>query len=168
MAFSPTGESECFVPSDCADRHWMRRALALAEEAGENDEVPVGAVVVGPAGVLGQAANEIERSGDPTAHAEMLAMRRAVETAGDKRLLQTTMYVTLEPCAMCAGAIVLARIPRIVFAAFDPKGGACGTLRNVVQDERLNHRCAVHGGLLESESAELLKAFFARLRQKKK
>ena len=168
MAFPPTGETMPVVPSDRADRYWMRRALALAEEAGHSGEVPVGAVVVGPHGVLGQAANDIERSGDPTAHAEMLAMRQAVETAGDKRLLETTIYVTLEPCAMCAGAIVLARIPRVVFAAFDPKGGACGTLRNIVQDGRLNHRCAVQGGLLEDESAELLRAFFARIRKRKK
>ena len=168
MAFPPKGETAPVMPLDRADCYWMRRALALAEEAGHSGEVPVGAVVVSPQGVLGQAANEIERSGDPTAHAEMLAMRRAVETTGDKRLLETTIYVTLEPCAMCAGAIVLARIPRVVFAAFDPKGGACGTLRNIIQDERLNHRCAVHGGLLEGESAELLKAFFARLRKVKK
>ena len=168
MAFPPIGETMPVVPSDRVDRYWMRRALALAEEAGHSGEVPVGAVVVGPQGVLGQAANDIERSGDPTAHAEMLAMRQAVETAGDKRLLETTMYVTLEPCAMCAGAIVLARIPRVVFAAFDPKGGACGTLCNIVQDERLNHRCAVQGGLLEDESAELLRAFFARLRKRMK
>tara|TARA_Y100001934_G_scaffold211499_1_gene250299 strand:- start:41 stop:538 length:498 start_codon:yes stop_codon:yes gene_type:complete len=165
MAFPPTGQT---MPSDRADRHWMRRALALAEEAGHSGEVPVGAVVVGPQGVLGQAANDIERSGDPTAHAEMLAMRQAVEMAGDKRLLESTIYVTLEPCAMCAGAIVLARVPRVVFAAFDPKSGACGTLRNIIQDERLNHRCAVQGGVLEAESVELLRAFFARLRKRRK
>jgi len=165
MAFPPTGQT---MPSDRADRHWMRRALALAEEAGHGGEVPVGAVVVGPQGVLGQAANDIERSGDPTAHAEMLAMRQAVEMAGDKRLLESTIYVTLEPCAMCAGAIVLARVPRVVFAAFDPKSGACGTLRNIIQDERLNHRCAVQGGVLEAESVELLRAFFARLRKRRK
>ena len=165
MSFPPTGQT---TSSDCADRHWMRRALALAEEAGHSGEVPVGAVVVGPQGVLGQAANDIERSGDPMAHAEMLAMRQAVEMAGDKRLLESTIYVTLEPCAMCAGAIVLARVPRVVFAAFDPKSGACGTLRNIIQDERLNHRCAVQGGVLEAESVELLRAFFARLRKRKK
>ena len=165
MYFPPTGQT---TSSDCADRHWMRRALALAEEAGHSGEVPVGAVVVGPQGVLGQAANDIERSGDPMAHAEMLAMRQAVEMAGDKRLLESTIYVTLEPCAMCAGAIVLARVPRVVFAAFDPKSGACGTLRNIIQDERLNHRCAVQGGVLEAESVELLRAFFARLRKRKK
>ncbi len=165
MYFPPTGQT---TSSDCADRHWMRRALALAEEAGHGGEVPVGAVVVGPQGVLGQAANDIERSGDPMAHAEMLAMRQAVEMAGDKRLLESTIYVTLEPCAMCAGAIVLARVPRVVFAAFDPKSGACGTLRNIIQDERLNHRCAVQGGVLEAESVELLRAFFARLRKRKK
>ena len=150
------------------DARWMRQALSLAEAAGRRGEVPVGAVVVGPQGALAQAANAIEEFGDPTAHAELLAVRQAVQTAGDKRLLETTLYVTLEPCAMCAGGIVLARIPRLVFAAYDPKGGACGSLRNVVQDERLNHRCAVVGGLLEGESAELLKAFFARLRRDKK
>jgi tRNA(adenine34) deaminase len=166
MSHLPTDEA--FASPLKEDARWMRAALKLASNAAERGEVPVGAIIVGPRGVLGQAANAIEQLGDPTAHAEMLAVRQAVEAAGDKRLAETTIYVTLEPCAMCAGAIVLARIPRVVFAAYDPKGGACGTLRNVVQDERLNHRCAVRGGLLESESASLLKAFFARLRREKK
>jgi tRNA(adenine34) deaminase len=154
-------------PLNTADLLWMREALALAAAAGQRGEVPVGALIVGAEGLLGQSANAIEVQRDPTAHAEMLAIRQAVEKVGDKRLLASTLYVTLEPCAMCAGAIVLARIPRLVFAAYDPKGGACGTLRNVVQDERLNHRCEVVGGVLEREGADLLKAFFARLRAEK-
>ena len=153
---------------DNSDIRWMQEALVIAAAAGRRGEVPVGALVVGPDGLLGQAANAIEERRDPTAHAEMLAIGQAVKEVGDKRLLASTLYVTLEPCAMCAGAIVLARIPRLVFAAYDPKGGACGTLRNIVQDGRLNHRCEVRGGVLECEGADLLKAFFARLRAEKK
>jgi len=149
------------------DLHWMHQALRQAREAGERGEVPVGAIVVEQGQVLGAAANAIEQLRDPTAHAEMIAIRRAVEKTQEKRLLNATIYVTLEPCAMCAGAIVLARVPRLVFAAYDPKGGACGTLRNVVQDARLNHRCEVVGGVMESECADLLKGFFARLRSAK-
>jgi tRNA(adenine34) deaminase len=149
------------------DLHWMRQALRLAEEAGARGEVPVGAIVVEQGQVLAAAANAIEQLQDPTAHAEMVAIRQAVENTQEKRLLNTTLYVTLEPCAMCAGAIVLARVPRLVFAAYDPKGGACGTLRNVVQDARLNHRCEVVGGVMASECADLLKGFFARLRSVK-
>jgi tRNA(adenine34) deaminase len=155
-----------FVPQ-VDDLHWMRQALRLAEEAGARGEVPVGAIVVEQGQVLAAAANAIEQLQDPTAHAEMVAIRQAVENTQEKRLLNTTLYVTLEPCAMCAGAIVLARVPRLVFAAYDPKGGACGTLRNVVQDARLNHRCEVVGGVMASECADLLKGFFARLRSVK-
>ena len=146
----------------------MREAVELASEAGDCGEVPVGAVVVIGGQVVGAAANAMERLRDPTAHAEMLALRQAVKETGEKRLLGATLYVTLEPCAMCAGAIVLARVPRLVFAAYDPKGGACGTLRNVVQDERLNHRCEILGRVMESECAGLLKDFFARLRAVKR
>ena len=150
------------------DIMWMRHALTLADKAESIGEVPVGACVVLNGELIGEGFNTPITDNDPSAHAELRAVKEAAAAVQNYRLIDATLYVTLEPCAMCAGAIVLARIPRIVFAAFDPKGGACGTLRNVVQDERLNHRCAVQGGLLESESAELLKAFFARLRQKKR
>jgi tRNA(adenine34) deaminase len=102
--------------------------------------------------------------GDPTAHAEVLVIRKAVEILGDKRLLGATLYTTLEPCAMCAGAIVLSRIARVVFATPDPKTGACGSLRNVLQDPRLNHRCLVRSDVMRKESSDLLKRFFSRLR----
>ena len=145
----------------------MREALREAERAGRRGEVPVGAVVVGAGRVLGRAGNAIEAAQDPTAHAEMLALRQAAAALGTRRLLATTLYVTLEPCAMCAGAAVLARVPRLVFGATDPKSGACGSLCNIAADSRLNHRCQVRGGVLERECAELLKGFFMALRAAK-
>ena len=147
-----------------ADAHWMLRALEQARGAAEQDEVPVGAVVVSAGSQVGAAGNRIEETRDATAHAEMLALRQASECLGTRRLDGTTLYVTLEPCAMCAGAIVLARVSRLVFGAFDPKAGACGTLRNVVQDPRLNHTCQVLGGVLHDECAGLLQRFFEELR----
>ena len=150
------------------DEFCMRKALELAEQAGSRDEVPVGAVVVMDGVVVGSAGNTIEGRQDPTAHAEMEAVRQASSFAGSKRLAGADLYVTLEPCAMCAGALVLARIDRVIFGAYDPKAGACGTLRNVVQDHRLNHRCAVVGGVLEEECAQVLQTFFARLRREKR
>ena len=162
----PTTQSSRAAEVDSnADRFWMQRALELAAGAGKRDEVPVGAVIVLGGELIGAAANEIEALEDPTAHAEMLAIRAATRAAGSRRLLDTTLYVTLEPCAMCAGAVVLARIPRLVFGACDPKAGACGSLRNIAQDSRLNHRCEVVGGLLAEESAGLLRGFFAALRE---
>ena len=147
-----------------ADYFWMQQALAEAEKAGAAGEVPVGALIVRDGAVLGSGANAIEEQQDPTAHAELVAIRGAVAKIEARRLLGATLYATLEPCAMCAGAVVLARIPRLVFGALDPKSGACGSLRNVVQDERLNHCCTVVGGVLERECGELLKRFFAQLR----
>ncbi|MDE2742448.1 MAG: tRNA adenosine(34) deaminase TadA [Gemmatimonadota bacterium] len=155
------------VSSFAEDSHWMREALREAERAGRRGEVPVGAVVVGGGRVLGRAGNAIEASQDPTAHAEVLALRQAAAALGTRRLLATTLYVTLEPCAMCAGAAVLARVPRLVFGATDPKSGACGSLCNIAADPRLNHRCQVRGGVLERECAELLKGFFMALRAAK-
>ena len=143
---------------------WMARALERARLAASEGEVPVGALVVRDGVVLGSGCNATERSQDPTAHAEMIAIRQAAEAIGTRRFHDTALYVTLEPCAMCAGAIVLARIPRILFGAHDPKAGACGTLRNVVRDPRLNHTCQVVGGVLESECAGLLREFFSGLR----
>lgn len=138
----------------------MRHALRLAREAGSVGEVPVGAVVVREGTILGQGQNRTIRDADPTAHAEVVALREAARRIGDWRLLDATLYVTLEPCAMCAGAIVLGRVPRVVFGATDPKAGMAGSLENLLQDERLNHRCVVRRGLLAEESSEMLKSFF--------
>lgn len=146
------------------DLFWMRQALAEARQAGDRDEVPVGALIVREGQVIGRGANAIEQGQDPTGHAEMRAIRQAAGALGSRRLLDATLYVTLEPCAMCAGAVVLARIPRLVFGALDPKSGACGSLRNVVQDGRLNHRCSVLNGVLQEECADLLRQFFDQLR----
>jgi tRNA(adenine34) deaminase len=138
----------------------MARALDLAGEAERAGEVPVGAIVVRGDQVLGEAYNRTVADADPTAHAEVLAIRAAGARTGDWRLTGTTLYVSLEPCAMCAGAIVLARIPRVVYAAHDPKAGMAGSLGDLLRDERLNHRCEVLAGVRAEESAELLKTFF--------
>lgn len=142
----------------------MRLALREAERALAHDDVPVGAVVVREGEVVGAAHNERELRADATAHAEMLALREATRGASDWRLLDCILYVTLEPCAMCAGAIVLARIPRVIFAASDPKAGAAGSVLDVLGEPRLNHRPEVAGGLFAQESAELLRAFFSSRR----
>jgi tRNA(adenine34) deaminase len=143
------------------DEYFMRLALREAERAVEHDDVPIGAVVVAGGEVLAAARNERELRGDPTAHAELLALREASAKLGSWRLLDTVLYVTLEPCAMCAGAVVLARVPRLVFGADDPKAGAAGGVLNVLAEPRLNHRPVVAGGLLAEESADLLRSFFA-------
>jgi tRNA(adenine34) deaminase len=142
----------------------MRLALREAERALEHDDVPIGAVLVRDGEVLAAARNERELRGDPTAHAEVLALREASARLGTWRLLDTILYVTLEPCAMCAGAIVLGRVPRVVYAADDPKAGAAGSVLDVLGEDRLNHRPVVTGGLLAAEAAELLRAFFAAKR----
>jgi tRNA(adenine34) deaminase len=146
------------------DEHFMRLALREAERAAEHDDVPIGAVVVREGEALGVAGNERELRGDPTAHAEVLAMRDAARRLGSWRIPDSVLYVTLEPCAMCAGAIVLARIPRVVYGAPDPKAGAAGSVLDVLGEPRLNHRPRVDGGLLASESASLLEAFFTARR----
>ena len=146
------------------DEHFMRLALREAERALEHDDVPIGAVVVHDGEVIGAAPNERELRGDPTAHAEILALREASQKLGGWRLLDTVLYVTLEPCAMCAGAIVLARVPRVVYGCTDPKAGAAGSVLDVLGDPRLNHRPEVAGGLLAAEAADLLRAFFATRR----
>ncbi len=139
----------------------MRRALGLAAAAVEGGDVPVGAVVLSPdGGVLGEAANARERLLDPTAHAEVLALRAAAAAVGSWRLSGCTLVVTLEPCTMCAGAVVLSRISRLVYGADDPKAGAVGSLWDVVRDRRLNSRPEVVRGILADESAELLRGFF--------
>jgi tRNA(adenine34) deaminase len=144
------------------DEHFMRLALREAERALARDEVPIGAVIVRDGEVLAAAGNERELRSDPTAHAEVLALRDAAAKLGGWRVPDSVLYVTLEPCAMCAGAIVLARVPRVVYGADDPKAGAAGSVLDVLGEERLNHRPDVAGGLLAAESAELLRAFFGR------
>jgi tRNA(adenine34) deaminase len=146
------------------DEYFMRLALREAERALEHDDVPIGAVIVHGGEVLAAARNERELRADPTAHAELLALRESSAKLGRWRLLDTVLYVTLEPCAMCAGAIVLARMPRVVYGADDPKAGAAGSVLDVLAEPRLNHRPAVAGGLLAEESAALLRAFFASRR----
>jgi tRNA(adenine34) deaminase len=142
------------------DEEWMRRALALARECATHDDVPIGCVLTKDDVELSVAGNERELRGDPTAHAEILALRQAAASVGDWRLEGCTLYVTLEPCAMCAGAIVLARVERVVFGAADPKAGFAGSLGNLVQDPRLNHRAQLTGGVLEDECGEVLRGFF--------
>jgi tRNA(adenine34) deaminase len=147
---------------------WMKQALREAEHAYQEDEVPVGAVIVHDGKIIGRGHNQIERLQDPTAHAEMIALTAAANHLQSRRLEGCTMYVTLEPCLMCAGAVVLARIPTLVFGSFDPKAGACGTLYNIPQDKRLNHTIHVIPGTLDRESEELLKKFFGRVRTLRK
>jgi tRNA(adenine34) deaminase len=142
------------------DLRFMKEAMAFARIAFAEQEVPVGAVVAREGRILGRGRNRREGLQDPTHHAEIEALREAAQTAGTWRLDGATLYVTLEPCPMCAGAAVNARLARIVFGCADPKAGYCGTLANVPQDARLNHRCAVAEGLLADESAELLRLFF--------
>jgi tRNA(adenine34) deaminase len=142
----------------------MRIALDEARAAGARGETPIGAVLARGDELLARAGNEREGRPDPTAHAELLALREGAAKLGGWRLPETTLYVTLEPCAMCAGAIVLARVPRVVYGAPDPKAGAAGSVLDVLGDPRLNHRPVVEGGLLADESAELLRAFFAERR----
>ena len=146
------------------DEYFMRLALREAERALEHDDVPIGAVIVHEGEVLAAARNERELRKDPTAHAEVLALREASARLGTWRLLDTILYVTLEPCAMCAGAIVLGRVPRVIYAADDPKAGAAGSVLDVLSEPRLNHRPVVDGGLLAGEAAEMLRAFFASRR----
>ncbi len=144
---------------------WMKYALREAGKAYEEDEVPVGAIVVQAGHIIGRGHNQIERLQDPTAHAEMIALTAASNHLHSRRLENCTLYVTLEPCPMCAGALVLSRIRTLVFASFDPKAGACGTLYNIVHDRRLNHTVHVISGVCDRESEELLRGFFGRVRR---
>jgi tRNA(adenine34) deaminase len=139
---------------------WMREALALARAAGEQGEVPVGAVAVLDGRIVGRGVNAREAAHDPTAHAELVAIREAARALGRWRLTGVTVVATLEPCAMCAGAMVLARIDRLVYGASDPKAGAVGSLMDLSADPRLNHRFPVERGVLAEESSELLRSFF--------
>ena len=146
------------------DDDWMAEALALARAAGARGEVPVGAIVVAGDAIVGRGGNAPIAGNDPTAHAEIAALREAGATLGNYRLPGSTLYATLEPCAMCAGAIVLARVPRVVYGTVDPKAGAAGSVLDVLGEPRLNHRPDVAGGLLADECAALLTDFFASRR----
>lgn len=146
------------------DELWMRRALQKAENALQSGDVPIGAIAVLDGQIIGAGFNRREADQDPTAHAEMIAIRQAAQHIGHWRLEGVTLYCTLEPCAMCAGAMVLARLPRLIYAAPDPKAGAGGSILNILQHEALNHRVDVTSGLLADEAAEQIRAFFRKLR----
>jgi tRNA(adenine34) deaminase len=150
--------------SSSLDEHFMRLAVEEAERALAHDDVPVGAVVVVDGEVVGVGHNERERRQDPTAHAEIIALRAAAERLGSWRVLDSVLYVTLEPCAMCSGAIVLARVPRVVYGTADPKAGAAGSVLDVLNEPRFNHRPLVESGVLREECAALLVDFFASRR----
>lgn len=150
------------------DNYWMGLAIREAKKAGARGEVPIGAVVVRDGQVLGRGYNLREKSLDPTSHAEMTAIRKAAKKAENWRLLGATLYVTLEPCPMCMGAIILARLERVVFGCHDPKAGAAGSLFDLSNDPRLNHRVALTSGVRGEECSALLSSFFAALRRSKK
>jgi len=147
------------------DEHFIRRALRLAMTAAEQDEVPVGAIVVHDHKIIASAYNQREQLADPTAHAEMIAITQAASHLNSWRLLDCTLYVTLEPCPMCAGAILQSRIPRVVYGAIDPKAGAVVSLYQLLNDPRLNHRCEIVGGVLAAECGGVLTEFFDRKRE---
>ena len=148
------------------DAKWMQRAFELAEKAKQLDEVPVGAVIVYDNKIIGEGFNQPISSNDPTAHAEIVALRQAGKTQTNYRLPDTSMYVTLEPCAMCAGAIVHARIAKLIYAANDPKTGACGSVFNLLQTEELNHKVDIEKGVMEDECRSLIQNFFKEKRAK--
>ncbi len=148
------------------DKEWMQRAFELAQKAEAHDEVPVGAVIVHEDQIIGEGWNQPISSNDPTAHAEIMALRDAGNNIGNYRLSNATMYVTLEPCAMCAGAIVHARIAKLVYATDDPKTGACGSVFNLLQTEELNHKVEIEKGIFEEECRTLLQDFFKAKRVK--
>jgi tRNA(adenine34) deaminase len=143
-----------------ADHIWMEAAIRLARAAAVREEVPIGAIIVHEGRVIAEANNETIARKDPTAHAEILAIRKALEAVGEDRLPDATLYVTLEPCAQCAGAIVLAKVGRVVFGAWDPRAGMAGSVHDLLRHPRLNHRPEVYGGVLEEECGETLKQFF--------
>jgi tRNA(adenine34) deaminase len=147
------------------DENFMELAFKEAEKAFKQKEVPIGAIIVKENIIIGKGYNQVESLKDPTAHAEILAITAAANYMNSKWLEGCTLYVTLEPCPMCAGAIVLAKIPNLVFGAFDPKAGACSTLYNIVQDKRLNHRVHVISGVLDSKCQNILKDFFKKIRR---
>ena len=155
-----------WTASPAEDIAYMRVALDEARSAADAGEVPIGAVIVVDRSILSRGRNQREQWQDPTAHAEMIALRAAAAELQSWRVLDSTLYVTMEPCVMCIGAAILARVKRLVFGVVDPKGGACGSMFNIPVDPRLNHRLEVMGGILEQESQELLQQFFRRLRER--
>ena len=150
------------------DSYWMKKAITLARKAESVDEVPIGAIIVKDGRIIGRGFNQRESRNDPSAHAEMLAIRQASRKLNAWRLTGTTLYVTLEPCPMCMGAILLARLERVVFGCHDPKGGAAGSLYNLAADPRFNHQVELTSGIMQQECSEMLSAFFRNLRQEKK
>lgn len=147
---------------------WMRVAIAEAKKAEALEEVPIGAIVVLNDEIIGRGFNLRETSQDATTHAEMIAIQQACEAVGSWRLEEAKLFVTLEPCPMCSGAMILSRVKEVYFGAYDPKGGTAGTLMNLLEDERFNHQAFVEGGILEAECGEMLSAFFRQLRERKK
>ncbi len=164
MRYKTVSYTEPAVQILDSDVFWMEKALELAQQAGKIGEVPVAAILIKDGHCVAAAHNLREQSGNPIAHAEMLVIQEASQKLGNWRLTDTVLYVTLEPCPMCAGAIVLARIPKVVYAAHDPKAGAAGTLYNIVQDERLNHEVELISGVCAEKSSTLLKSFFKNRR----
>ena len=160
MDLTPLSPEFSLQPHDL----WMRAALDLARQAFEEGEVPVGAVIVHGERIIGTGYNQREQLRDPTAHAEMIAITQAAEELGSWRLTDCTLYCTLEPCPMCAGAIVQARIPTVIYGTVDPKAGACHSLFQLTSDPRLNHRATVLGGVLQDECRSILQEFFAQQR----
>jgi tRNA(adenine34) deaminase len=146
---------------------WMKYALKEALRAYDDDEVPVGAIVVHKSNIIAKGYNQVEKMNDPTAHAEMIALTAAASYLGNKFLKECTLYVTMEPCAMCAGAIVLSRLPNLVFGCYDPKMGACGSVLSIVENKKLNHNIHVIGGVLDMECGSLVKDFFVEKRKPK-
>ncbi|MDR0966364.1 MAG: tRNA adenosine(34) deaminase TadA [Myxococcales bacterium] len=166
MPTDPITTSQPYAP-DSTDERFMRLALEEADRAAEEGEIPIGAVAVANGEVIARAHNRREADRDPTAHAELIAIQAAARAVGAWRLSGVTLYVTLEPCSMCAGALVLARVDRVVFGTRDPKAGAVGSLMNLLQDDRLNHRAALTSGILEDACREKIQNFFRALRQRR-
>jgi tRNA(adenine34) deaminase len=150
------------------DVHWMQKALSLARKAEAIGEVPIGAIIVKDGKIIGRGFNQRESKNDPSAHAEIIAIRQAARKQKAWRLTDTTLYVTLEPCPMCMGAILLARIKRVVFGCLDPKGGAAGSLYNLSNDPRFNHQVEIVSEVMQTECSEILSSFFRKLRLEKK
>ncbi len=150
-----------------SDEYYINEAIKQARKCSASEDVPVGAVIVQGGKIIARGYNQVEKRNNSTAHAEIIAIERAIKKVGYKHLLDCDIYVTLEPCPMCSGAIVLARLRRLVFGAFDPKTGAATSLYNITSDERLNHRLEVLGGICEKECSLMLKDFFKKLRERK-
>jgi len=147
------------------DEFYMKLAIQEAKKALKNNDVPIGAIIVNNGEIVSSGYNKVEKKGDSTAHAEMIAIKRAIKSIGYKHLNNCSLYVTLEPCPMCAGAIVLSRLKRLIYGASDPKSGACDSLYSITNDKRLNHRCIIKKGVLEEECSKLLSDFFRELRK---